>query len=51
MKLTILKTLSDGPKNYSYCTKNGKRCVKVKGFSLNSQNAPVLGAKNGNAGE
>jgi hypothetical protein len=38
--------VSGGPKNYGYRTKKGKTCVKVKGFSLNSVNAPVLSFEN-----
>jgi hypothetical protein len=38
--------VSGGPKNYGYRTKKGKTCVKVKGFTLNSTNAPVLSFQN-----
>jgi hypothetical protein len=38
--------VSGGPKNYGYRTRKGKTCVKVKGFTLNSTNAPVLSFEN-----
>lgn len=38
--------VSGGPKNYGYRTKKGKVTVKVKGFSLNSVNAPALSFRN-----
>ena len=38
----IVEFVSGGPKNYGYLTKNGKTAVKVKGFTLNSTNAPAF---------
>ena len=31
----ITEYVSHGPKNYAYCTGDGKKVVKVKGFTLN----------------
>ena len=38
----IVEFVSGGPKNYGYLTKKGKTAVKVKGFTLNSTNAPIF---------
>ena len=42
----IEEFVSGGPKNYGFITKNGKTAVKIKGFSLNSTNAPAFSFKN-----
>lgn len=42
----IIEFVSGGPKNYAYKTRKGKIVVKVKGFSLNSVNAPVFSFEN-----
>jgi hypothetical protein len=42
----ILSFVSGGPKNYAYITKNGKECVKVKGFSLHSLNKKAFSLQN-----
>ena len=38
----IVEFTSAGPKNYSYLTKRGKTCCKVRGFSLNVRGASQL---------
>ena len=42
----IVEFVSGGPKNYGYLTKNNKAVVKVKGFTLNSTNAPAFSFNN-----
>jgi hypothetical protein len=43
---SIVDFVSGGPKNYAYRTKKGKSVVKVKGFTLNSANAPAFAFQN-----
>lgn len=38
----IQEFVAAGPKNYAYVTKRGKRCCKVRGFTLNVRGANVL---------
>jgi hypothetical protein len=42
----ITEFVSGGPKNYSYKTMMGKAVHKIKGFSLNSVNAPAFSFEN-----
>ena len=42
----IVEFVSGGPKNYGYVTKNNKTVVKIKGFTLNSTNAPAFSFQN-----
>lgn len=37
--------VSSGPKSYSYMTKSGKICCKIKGFTLNFENSKKLNYK------
>jgi hypothetical protein len=38
----ITTFVSTGPKSYAYQTYQGKSCIKVKGFTLNTRNAEVI---------
>jgi hypothetical protein len=42
----IVDFVSGGPKNYAYRTHKGKTVVKVKGFTLDSVNAPIFSFEN-----
>jgi hypothetical protein len=42
----IVEFVTGGPKNYAYRTHDGKVVVKVKGFTLNSVNAPAFSFEN-----
>ena len=38
----IVEFVYVGPKNYAYCTNDGDTCCKVKGFTLNHENAKKI---------
>ena len=38
----ITEFVAAGPKNYAYVTKNGDKCCKVRGFTLNTRGQQVL---------
>jgi hypothetical protein len=42
----IIDFVSSGPKSYAYRTKKGKVVVKMKGFTMNSTNAPAFSFEN-----
>ena len=38
----ITEFVAAGPKNYAYITKQGKKCCKVRGFTLNERGQQIL---------
>ena len=42
----IVNFVSSGPKSYSFICQSGSATVKLKGFTMNSENAPVLCFRN-----